>query len=316
MSSFVIKPVGDGLGDCFFIELSNECWKNIIMVDGRDGTKNNNFDIEKAIELYISIDYLIVTHVDKDHINGVIKLIKSNPDKFSNTVIIYNYVTRSTISFSHAVKFEKLLSENCVIPTCRKDYSMYSSPCLKLLSYYKRCNFDIEDKQRSIACLTLIHPDKAGVDEVYDEYRRKYNIGKPYNSKLINRNSIAFIIEFMDKTVLFTGDCEFSLLVKKLENLWNFKNKKIDMIKIPHHGAKENCNELAKYSEIHNCKTFLLTGEKNWAKKKEHPSEKVLNELLGVFGDLVKIYTNIDLTEFEKKIGFTLTDKKLEILLV
>lgn len=65
-----VKNVGKNHGDCFFIEIENSAHRSVIMVDGRNG--GQSFEEMKGMVLaYGSIDYLIVTHIDKDHINGI-----------------------------------------------------------------------------------------------------------------------------------------------------------------------------------------------------------------------------------------------------
>ena len=75
-----IRNVGINHGDCFFIEIENGLCKSIIMVDGRKGDKKSLDEIEKAVLEYGNIDYLIVSHIDNDHINGILKILNLPKD--------------------------------------------------------------------------------------------------------------------------------------------------------------------------------------------------------------------------------------------
>ena len=69
-----IRNVGTNHGDCFFIEVESGINKSIIMVDGRKGDQKSFDEIKEVILEYESINYLIVTHIDNDHINGILKI--------------------------------------------------------------------------------------------------------------------------------------------------------------------------------------------------------------------------------------------------
>lgn len=66
-------------GDCFLITLLEQDYR--ILVDGGTAQTYNNYLRERLLELSHEgkkIDLLIVTHIDNDHIGGIISLIKEN----------------------------------------------------------------------------------------------------------------------------------------------------------------------------------------------------------------------------------------------
>ena len=75
----IIKTFESGAGDCIFLvmkdEMDNSCFH--IMMDCNVLTDEIKAYIRD--ELYKRIDVLIVTHIDSDHANGIIKLMR-NPD--------------------------------------------------------------------------------------------------------------------------------------------------------------------------------------------------------------------------------------------
>ncbi|GKX64859.1 hypothetical protein [Inconstantimicrobium mannanitabidum] len=309
-----VYSVGAGLGDCFFIEIANEKMSNVIMVDGRKGILggvDTHQLILNYIDRYKKIDYLIVTHIDFDHIQGVIETMKEKKDKFEDTIVIYNHVTKSIVNFSQARDFEKMILDNAVIHSGRKDYTLYSNSLVHILSNQKRQKFDVSIKQRNYAYLTLLHPDKAGIRDVYRDYLNKTIDGKP-DSELVNKNSIAFLLEYENKTLLFTGDGYFNQLEIKLNHLKKFNDKKIDLIKIPHHGSTHNNIGIVSYAKKHSCETFIVTGEKAWTQKR-HPSEKLLKSFVAEFGKKLKIYTYVDISEYEDVIHYPISCRADEV---
>ena len=84
-------PVGSG--DCITLLLKNNDKELHIMVDCGLYTQDVNDYIVN--EFHSHIDYLIVTHIDNDHINGLIEMLKSKPDLTINH-IFYNCYQRTS----------------------------------------------------------------------------------------------------------------------------------------------------------------------------------------------------------------------------
>lgn len=308
MGIFNIRNVGTNHGDCFFIEIANEIWKSVIMVDGRKGDTESLEEIKEAVLEYEKIDYLVITHIDEDHLNGARKLLREDSlvkTIFERTVIIYNYVTKPVISYRQAEEFEELLLNYSVISTIQKNYIPYSSPCLKIISSEKRRELDPREQENAAyAVMTLIHPQKNGIEAVYADYMKYCNRkGKP-DSELINRQSIVFLLEYQDKCALFTGDCEIEDVADEIEQLKNMRDEKgnyrrIDVIKIPHHGAIKNNKGLAAFAQKHQCRKYLVTGNREWDNK--HPSHELMTDIAKSVGGKIQVYTNVRITFSEEE---------------
>lgn len=291
MPKFKISSYGQGLGDCFLIEISNDISSINIIIDGHrklyDSLKQKikNNDIKK-------IDYLVITHTDVDHIQGMIQLLEDEDlkERLKNTKIIYNYVSKPLINYEHAENFEGLILDKKIIHTCNNHYIQESNTFFKILSLKKRTEFTPPSDE--CVYMTLLHPHKKEeVDEVYRDYCKKKEDGKKTpNSKLVNKYSIALMIEFKGKTALFTGDSNMSILNEKVNNFKNIKNKKIDIIKIPHHGAKTENVDLLDFAIEYKCSEFIITGQENW--QGVHPNRELLNKMDEKIIEM-KIYTNI-----------------------
>lgn len=300
-----IRNVGINHGDCFFIEIENGINKSIIMVDGRKGDHTSFDEIKEVILEYGSINYLIVTHIDNDHINGILKIYNlpdTNPVRraFFNTIILYNYVTKPVISYSQAQEFEKLINDNVVVSTIKKYYYKYSSPCLKILSAEQRKTLDPREQEdfNNYAVLTLLNPGKDGVEQVYKDYIKH---PKTSTACMVNRNSIVFMLEYGKHIALFTGDCYMQNIAHEIDQLKNMKDvggyRKIDMIKMPHHGSKDNNEGLAEFARRHRTQEFIVTSKEKW--EKDLPSKKILMELDDIADDInpIVLHTHTDLSD-------------------
>lgn len=88
---FQTFPVGSG--DCITLLLKNDDKEMHIMVDCGLYTQDVNDYIVN--EFHGHIDYLIVTHIDNDHINGLIEMLSSLPNLTINH-IFYNCYQRTS----------------------------------------------------------------------------------------------------------------------------------------------------------------------------------------------------------------------------
>lgn len=74
-----------GSGDCIFLVLENgNCTLNIMVDCGKYTEEIDGF---VRTELKNKIDYLIVTHIDNDHINGLVAMMTRNRDLMINHII-------------------------------------------------------------------------------------------------------------------------------------------------------------------------------------------------------------------------------------
>lgn len=315
---FEIKNLSDGQADCFLLLLENEKGDTCsILVDGNKENQKNEClkRIVKELNKIKSLDYILVTHVDDDHLGGILKLLDekkniSYRDKLSKTVVIYNCITRGNISYRQAEVFENLKQTKSVITSYQESYPKQPGMLRFLTIKNRKTKGDWDNKLT--ADLTFLGPDKKGVNAIVDDYQNFKLLqgcgGKPKeNSELINRYSITFLLEFAGKRVLFLGDTYMEEIVSKYDEICLADKKKlismkeseekvqstiaINIIKIPHHGAKDNNRDLGTFSKKYNCKTCILTGKNQWDKK--HPDSELIKSLYE--NSVTKIHTEVEL---------------------
>lgn len=304
MVKFEIENLSNGQADSFIIRIEDkngdDCY---ILVDGnREGIKSEgvNNTIVKISKLK-RLDYIIITHVDNDHLGGILSLFGSyendNPSikkQMARTIIIYNSITTGLISYKQAQRFEKLIHGRRVINSYSLHYKNDTS-FLRILSIRQR---KILEKKEGCVYLTFLNPDKDGVKKVVNDYNMYINkLKKKENSELINENSIVFLLEYNDKAVLFTGDANISDIKKKLITFNSLST--INLIKIPHHGAKKNNLCLCDLAKKYTCREFILTVGNAWDKL--HPDQAVIKTLYDEFSNNCKMYTEFDLSTIDTK---------------
>jgi beta-lactamase superfamily II metal-dependent hydrolase len=305
-------------GDAFLVSLVSDLGNKNILIDmGLSSTYRN--EIKKDLLILSSrgecIDLLIVTHVDKDHIEGVLEFIKENGRDHS--IIKVNEIWHN--SFKHLqfdkvenisdseVKFLKsIISEN-IPPSSDGKQNISanhgSSLAALLLEFDYPWNIssakkaiEINNKQNYVFDgfnIFLLSPDQDKLKKLSDFWERYLN-SKRFNFKIsddivfndafeffmmnqslssvdndgkknisatrtfdleslskvdverkkidsspTNGSSIAFILEFGNRRMLFLGDSHDDIIIREIKKR-NSSGEYFDLIKTSHHGSNNN----------------------------------------------------------------------------
>ncbi len=89
------------------------------------------------------------------------------------------------------------------------------------------------------------------------------------DKRVTNESSIAFLLEYNQKKVLFLADSHPSVIVESLKGLSYSKDNKliVDYVKLSHHGSRENMS--FELLEIIDCQKYIIStnGTKNFPNK-------------------------------------------------
>ena len=200
------------------------------------------------------------------------------------------------MNYKDAFDFEKMIDGHYVVPTGRYDYVNFSNELLRIISLEKRTRFDVND---TYAYLTLIAPDRNGIQLAHEDYCAKFknaennikSIEQP-KEHITNHNSIVFLLEFAGKKLLFMGDNNIDQIGPLIDQLKNMNKAKIDMIKIGHHGALDENDGLVEFAKKHECNQFIVTGEEMWNQK--HPDKNIMDGLDNSGIQDIHLYTKIN----------------------
>jgi len=238
------------------------------------------------------IDLFIVTHTDHDHIGGVIRFVKDNQNDGLVKQFWFNHSLQKTIQMADGDEIsigdgielrEYLLAENLipdpVITNDFTDFNLYGgrfrvlSPSRAILENYQT----LWDKQEENNIINS--------DDISSEQNDLFvNIEKLFlrpfqeDRKVENMVSIAFIFEYMDKSILFLADSTPSTVVKSLTCMGYspINRLKVDLVKLSHHGSKFNTsNELIS---IIDCQKFVISA--NGKNRFNFPHKEALSRVI------------------------------------
>lgn len=312
-----VKFLKASKGDCFLISFKDELdiFRNILIDGGVQETyfdSHRNREGELKIEIdrikknNEKVDLLILSHIDNDHILGLLKWFEMDKEAmdfvgniwFNSGKLIADYfkepenpdlalglrIFNTTYTgVSQAIDFENYLLEhklwNRKVVLAGNELDM-NGINIKILSptedQLKKLLKEYKNKTGDIAYTGSFSTDwDSSLKDLIDDEKTNYK--KPNDNSLKNQSSISFILTISKLTFLFLADAPSNQVVKALRDLgYNSKNKlNVKFIKISHHGSLNNtCNEIL---EIINTNDYLISTDSTGH---GHPNKRTLARIL------------------------------------
>ncbi|WPO82667.1 MBL fold metallo-hydrolase [Chryseobacterium sp. JJR-5R] len=270
---------GDSMIIKTFDNLANKF--NIVIDGGPPGTFEEILKKElKSIKL---INIIILTHIDSDHIGGLIKFVKHasfNPEQVErywfNSKNIKFITIGENINSGQARTFEELLidkgnikekwTENIFVGSEPKMPDGITieivSPSQNILDKLFKKWPDLSDKYNkklediAISSTKLSQIERGTLEKLAlaDD-----TPNKSICQDIFNSSSIGFILRTFDTSVLFLGDAHPYFLEKTLASKGYSKDNKliVDFVKISHHGSKNNTTN--KLLDMIDCDKFVIS---------------------------------------------------------
>lgn len=224
--------------------------------------KNKISSLEKKKE---KIDLLILTHVDSDHIDGILKWFEDSMFSedmigkvwFNSGRLISEYI-KNHKSKKNDLKIRRGKSSNTGI----EQGVSFENFILKKKLWYRKLIKSGDNIQEFGLNFKILSPDISKLKELLKKWKKeqpeslttvetdymlslKEHIAKDKfkeDNKTHNGSSIAFIMTYKTKNYLFLGDAHPSTLVRGLEYFKYSKTNplKAEFVKVSHHGSKGN----------------------------------------------------------------------------
>jgi beta-lactamase superfamily II metal-dependent hydrolase len=292
---FAVTSLPATVGDSFWITYGVEDDFHHILIDGGKGGTRSAFTpfFNKLNEDKREMELIVVTHVDSDHIEGILKIVEALSLPVKVKEIWYN-------SYKHLVEAEELeelggkMGERLSIGinTHHIPWNTHFGSKAVVVPKDEKESLPSFDLTRGMK-LTLLSPSPSklsALKSVWEAEVLAANLVPGYGDAEIesslpedieelgqndapdfdelnkikfdednskgNGSSIAFIAEFAGKKVLFAGDAQPSVIISSLNRLESEKYK-IDLLKVSHHGSTGNTGD--KLVEKLDCKNYLFS---------------------------------------------------------
>lgn len=326
-------------GDCILIKLVDKKGMPLnILIDGGmpktyfDSSENKAGSLKKAIDKIKKsdqkIDLLILTHIDEDHIGGILTWLKKEKDAYSTIrktwfnspkVVASRLDLKSNEDLTTTIKIfstgftsvqQGIDFETYILKTGIWDQSL-------LLKGMKTVERGIEIKILSPELKNL-----KSLIELYKKKKKSYFTSRKGNDYSIsiekfiaeedkdsylqkeddsptNGSSIAFTLKYKRMTYLFLGDSHPGVIVQSLRDLGFTEKKRIavEFVKLSHHGSSYNTTrELLSLIKTDNY-IISTSGERH-----DHPHKRTVARIIKInpFAIIWFNYDNIRKVIFSK----------------
>jgi hypothetical protein len=304
---FCIDVLAAERGDCLWVSYGPPEDLHYVIIDG--GPEQTITTLVPELEQRIAkipgkkdrVDLLVVTHVDVDHIQGIVALL-SVPARLSLFQDVW-YNGREHLGMLGAVDGERLtailrndpdrwnrafsgqavvVDESGPLPV----KTLAGGMKITLLSPSRDALAALIPEWES-ACSKAGLVAGQGAEIERASWQRSGMLGTPTNETLAatpfradtgkpNASSIAFIAEYAKKRVLFLGDAPAKSILAALERFEPGGQRiDFDVVKLSHHGSKRNLN-LALAERIRSPKWIVSTNGARF----EHPNRECLARVI------------------------------------
>lgn len=313
MSIFTIEMLGAEEGDALWIEYgdSDDPWR--MLIDGGVlGTFESLAERIEALPKSRRFELMVVTHVDNDHIDALVKLLASETD-FEVDDFWFNAWDQLTEDRLGPKQGEMLtgLIENRGYDHNRmaegRAIALPADSDETLVCHKLPGGMEVTVLGPRVEDLHRLRPEwqrvieNAGLEpggeftgakllEEAPRYQRDRLGNRPPNierwanrefkedSSKANGSSISLLLEYEGKSALLTGDARSDSLIEGIDRLLQQRGLdtlKIDAFKVPHHGSKHNVsNDLMRRLE---CKHFLVSSS---GRRFHHPDDDAIARIL------------------------------------
>ena len=297
---FQIEALAAREGDCLWVEWTHGRTRRRMLIDGGPGTSNApppplaaRIASQPANERHF--DLVVCTHIDSDHIGGLIGLFNRPPTAFNVGDVWFNgrqHLNPDMLGTDQGERLGTLLRSKrlpwnltfggrAVVVTDHGPLPQVTLPglTLTLLSPTWRTLRDLARKWPSVVAeaerSTAAPPDLLGSEQtgpLHELARAPY---VPDGSEA-NGSSIAFLAEHEDGGRLLLGaDAHAEVLVEGLDRLHNGRRVPVDLCKAPHHGSDHNLS--LRLIRALDCEHWLFSTN---GARHGHPSRTAIGRLV------------------------------------
>jgi beta-lactamase superfamily II metal-dependent hydrolase len=315
-------------GDSILIEYGKKEKPCYILIDGGPyyGFKDMMAALKKVAPGMKELELLVITHVDIDHIDGIITLLNQPKLPFTIKDIWFNGYEqlkplKSGLLGALQGEYISLLLKKNKLPHNKhktfggkaimvKDYNKL--PLIKLpggmeimlLSPGQGALLDLKVKwEEEIAEINK----KSTVEDRWKKEHRYpqlapgllgFNIKKLQEAEvagdksIANKSSIAFIGTYNGKSCLFAGDATSDFLLKAIDPMLKKSGKprlSLDAWKLAHHGSKKS--NLVSLMQKIDTKNMLISSD---GSRYHHPDPECIAKLIGANNGGLNFYFNYD----------------------
>ncbi|HUC00457.1 MAG TPA: MBL fold metallo-hydrolase [Solirubrobacterales bacterium] len=272
---FSLEALHAKYGDSLLLRYGDPAEPRLVMIDGgprgtyKRALKPRLEELREAAGGTLTIDVLMVSHIDSDHIKGVLDF---SQDLIDNPPLRSGYLVSNLWHNS----FEDIVasagegaggaaipsSMEAVIASVNEGRQLHNNAAgLHWPQNEGFAGFVMAPGDKGVPVdldplkLTVIGPRQAELDALREEWAKEIaklqkegkltpaEAGEPVDTRAPNLSSITCVAELGEKTMLLTGDALGEKVLAELETAGFLPAEgtmEVDLLKVPHHGSSYN----------------------------------------------------------------------------
>lgn len=294
---FKVTALPAAHGDCIWIEYGSSDSPEVILIDGgpRGSTQKFQDRLNHLKREGRTVRLLVVTHIDHDHIGGILEIHESGIAESMFDEIWFNGRTHlekeEVFGGEEGRQLEQYLKDldewNSSFGTKAVKIDSGAALTVRELGNGLRVTLlspgmDQLEKLRkpwdqgvaSAEARKAVHKKPPADEEVFAPIGRRKR--KRIDTAPPNGSSIAVMIEYEGKTAIFCADAHPGVLVESIEKVGLPESGTFDLVQLPHHGSDANVTpELLALLPAKNY-VFSTDGVRH-----DHPSPESLRRMVG-----------------------------------
>lgn len=328
-------------GDCFLIRTFDLKQRPFtILIDGGP-PPTFNFALRAALKEVRVIDLIILTHIDSDHIGGLISFVENSRFTEIDTRKLWvncaNLLpvgpTGELITYDQGVVLEQWLVDHKVPKhkfseqvTTDLGYQCNHGLCFEILSptpaildavtvNWPQLSREYQEKLANIP-ITNNAASQISKGNLSDLAVAPFHPLKTIDRDLFNAMSIAFVLRTPDFSLLLLADSRPEVISASLNTRgYNDTDNrlKVDYVKVSHHGSKNNTS--TEVLDIIDCCNFIFSTNGGNGRAK-HPDRETISRILyhpkRDKTRRIKLYFNYPMSEISGTSGLLFTAAELE----
>lgn len=330
-TEFIVLPAFHG--DCILIKTYDiEHKEFVILIDG--GTAQTfRYSLKETIRDISRINLLILTHIDSDHIAGLINLFKSSSidnihidEIWMNNPDLVEVNSEELISVRQGDNLKNLIIDkkpetklsqisilDGVINRSGIEFTILS-PTLDIVKglYDRWEELRLSEKQKN----------KSNISSVQSSYTQSleelskipFCPDKSINDDIFNSSSIAFLLKCPDISLLLLADSRPEIITQNLISIGvSEKNPLVvDYVKVSHHGSLNNTSQ--ELLSLISSNNYLISTNGGTADHR-HPSRETIARIVynsNRTEERLNIFFNYSLKSLKERIGYFINEIDLE----
>ncbi len=314
-----LKFLKAGNGDSILLSFNDGIKNRNILVDGgvEETYYSNSTGVFGELENEINsirkrnevIDLLILTHIDNDHICGLLKWFELDDKAHELVKNVWFNSGKLIATHLKEPENEDLRVELKIFPDSQTgvhEAIEYENYLLEKGIWKQKLIIQGQEFEECGVKIQILSPNEAQLKKLLKEYKKvtgdlAYTASKEkdwnknikafieeenesgfkfsQDSSVKNGSSISFIITMSGKRFLFLADSHPKTIVKQLKAFGCSKDKplEVDAMKVSHHGSKANTNK--ELLEIVKTENYIISTDSSGH---NHPNKRTLARILSV----------------------------------